>query len=76
MEDLMAPKKTRVGLDERHRDESGQIRHKNANTRVDSLRKEYGSHFAAGHRGDMHLGTLLRETESASLSEYLKKHHK
>jgi hypothetical protein len=72
----MAARRTRVGLDERHRDESGQIRRKNENTRVDTLRKEYGEHFAAGHRGDMHLRTLLREANAESLSEYLKKHHK
>jgi hypothetical protein len=72
----MAARKNRVGLDHRHRDEGGQIRRKNENTRVDTLREHYGEHFAAGHRGDMHLGTLLKTAGAASLSDYLKKHPK
>jgi hypothetical protein len=60
------------GLDNRHRDVSGQTREKNSNTRIDTLREVYGSNFAPGLRGDAHLRTLLDRTGSDSLSDYLK----
>ena len=41
-----------------------------------SLRKEYGESFAKGHRKDMMLKTLLKETGSTSLHEYLRQHHR
>ena len=61
------------GLDGRHRDTNGQIRAKNGNTRVDTLRETYGNSFGKGIRGDAKLETLLERTRSNSLSEYLKK---
>jgi hypothetical protein len=61
------------GLDGRHRDSNGEIRHKNGNTRVDTLRETYGDSFAKGYRGDMKLETLLERTSSESLRDYLKK---
>ena len=61
------------GLDGRHRDTDGEIRHKNGNTRVDTLHETYGDNFARGFRGDMKLETLLDRTSSDSLSDYLKK---
>ncbi|MGO9357878.1 MAG: hypothetical protein ACLP1D_09395 [Xanthobacteraceae bacterium] len=64
------------GLDGRHRDKGGQIDRKHGNTRVHTLRKTYGEHFAAGRRGDMMLKTLLKEHDSSSLHDYLRKHHK
>ena len=74
LEDLkMAAKK---GLDGRYRDTGGQIDKKHGNTRLASLRKTYGAHFAKGHRKDMMLKTLLAESGSPSLHAYLKKHHK
>ena len=60
------------GLDDRHRDLNGQIRRKNENTRIDTLRETYGDGFAPGMRGDAHLGTLLERTGFESLSEYLR----
>ena len=63
------------GLDGRHRDKSGKIDKKHGNTRVASLRKEYGASFAKGRRKDMMLKTLLKETRSASLHEYLRRYH-
>jgi hypothetical protein len=60
------------GLDNRHRDDSGQTREKNSNTRIDTLRDIYGSDFASGLRGDAHLRTLLDRTGFESLSDYLK----
>ena len=61
------------GLDGRHRDQDGQIRAKNGNTRVDTLRETYGENFAPGVRGDMHLDTLLGRTGAPSLSQLVKK---
>jgi hypothetical protein len=61
-----------TGLDDRCRDLNGEIRHKNGSTRVGSLRETYGSRFAEGRRGDMKLETLLEQTRSRSLSDYLK----
>ncbi len=63
------------GLDGRHRDRNGKIEKKHGNTRVAALRKEYGAGFAKGRRKDMMLRTLLKETGSASLREYLRHHH-
>ncbi len=63
---------SRKGLDDRSRDRDGEIRHKNGNTRVDTLRETYGTSFAKGLRGDMHLGTLLDRLGLSSLSKYLK----
>jgi hypothetical protein len=64
------------GLDDRHRDNSGQTREKNGNTRIDTLRETYGDDFAAGIRGDAHLRTLLDRTGDNSLSEYLRNQKK
>jgi len=66
----------KAGLDHRHRDKSGRIERKHGNTKVAALRKEYGPGFAKGRRKDMMLKTLLKETGSASLHEYLKHHHR
>jgi hypothetical protein len=62
------------GLDNRHRDEDGQTRAKNGNTRVGTLRDTYGEDFASGRRSDMKLETLLEQTGCGSLSEYLRTH--
>src|SRR5262245_11111728 len=40
--------KGRRGLDRRHRDRSGKIEKKHGNTRIGSLRREYGDKFARG----------------------------
>ena len=61
------------GLDGRSRDQDGEIRHKNGTTQVGTLRETYGESFAAGHRSDMKLDTLLSREGAASLSQYLKK---
>jgi hypothetical protein len=62
------------GLDHRHRDEDGQTRAKNGNTLIGTLRETYGENFAAGYRSDMKLETLLEETGSSSLTDYLRRH--
>ncbi len=61
------------GLDGRHRDQNGQIRHKNGTTQVGTLREQYGDGFAAGYRSDTHLKTVLLREDAASLSELLKR---
>jgi hypothetical protein len=73
-EDCMAKK--RRGLDKRHRDKGGKIDRKHGNTRVKSLRKEYGHTFAKGRRSDLMLKTLLEDTRCKSLHEYLRRHHR
>lgn len=62
-----------AGLDHRYRDLNGEIRQKNGNTRVDTLRRTYGDDFAKEHSGDMRLDTLLDSSGARSLSEYLKR---
>jgi hypothetical protein len=69
----MSRKSCNTGLDDRCRDLNGEIRQKNGSTRLETLRRTYGDDFAAGHRGDMKLDTLLNQTGSKSLSEYLKR---
>jgi len=59
-------------LDNRCRDENGEIRRKRNDTLVSTLRREYGEDFASDFRSDAKLGTVLRETNSGSLSDYLK----
>ncbi len=62
-----------TGLDSRYRDENGEIRRKNGNTRVDTLRDTYGPDFGQEVRGDAKLETLLERTRSHSLSDYLRR---
>lgn len=40
-----------MSLDNRHQDKSGQIERKKNNTRVDTLREEYGERFARNFVG-------------------------
>jgi hypothetical protein len=61
------------GLDNRERDKNGEIRHKNSNTLVGTLRETYGTDFASGHRSDMKLVNLLKEENVDTLSELLRK---
>jgi hypothetical protein len=60
------------GLDRRYRDKNGEIRRKRGDTKVETLRQEYGQDFAQDFRSDMHLETLLSQTGVSSLSQYLK----
>lgn len=59
------------GLDGRQRDEDGQIREKRGDTKVGTLRKEYGDDFAKGYRSDTHL-EKVREDTGKSLSQLIK----
>jgi len=64
------------GLDQRHRDEDGEIRRKNGNTLVGTLRQTYGEDFAPGRRSDLKLENLLDDTGSSSLTDYLRNQKK
>jgi hypothetical protein len=63
------------GLDRRHRDRDGEIDRKRSDTRIDTLRRTYGSGFAPGLSGDKTLGDLRAKT-GRSLSDSLKKQKK
>jgi hypothetical protein len=69
----MSNDKRKTGLDDRSRDQNGEIRHKRSDTLVGTLRKEYGEGFAKGIRSDATLGTLLEQSGEESLSQYRKK---
>ena len=60
------------GLDNRMRDEDGEIRRKRSDTLVRTLRDEYGDKFAPGYRGDAKLGTVLKKEGLESLDQLLK----
>ncbi len=61
------------GLDNRMRDQNGEIRKKRSDTKVETLRKEYGDDFAKGYRSDARLGTVLKKEKADSLDQLLKK---
>lgn len=61
-----------TGLDDRCRDENGEIRRKRGDTLVRTLRNEYGDDFAQGFRSDAKLDTVLEDARASSLSDYLK----
>ena len=63
------------GLDGRQRDrdppKAGQIREKRADTKVETLRQEYGPNFAKGYRSDTKLDTV-RDDTGKSLHQLVK----
>ena len=60
------------GLDGRQRDQDGRIRQKRTDTKIETLRKEYGDNFAAGYRSDAKLGTVLKKEGLDTLDQLLK----
>jgi len=62
----MSSKHFPKGLDGRQRDQNppkaGQIREKRSDTKVETLRNEYGPTFAPDFRSDAHLGTVREQT--------------
>jgi hypothetical protein len=62
----------RIGLDDRTRDDDGEIRQKRGDTLVRTLRQTYGPDFAPGVRSDMRLDTLRERFGEESLSQMLK----
>ena len=69
----MATRHFPKGLDDRQRDRDGEIRKKRSDTKVATLRKEYGDNFAKGYRGDAQLGTVLKREKVETLDQLLKK---
>lgn len=61
------------GLDNRMRDRDGEIRKKRSDTKVATLREEYGDDFAAGYRSDAKLGTILEREGLETLDDLLKR---
>jgi len=61
-----------TGLDDRCRDQDGEIRQKRGDTLVGTLRKTYGPDFASGVRSDMRLDTLREIKGGTSLSKIVK----
>jgi hypothetical protein len=61
-----------IGLDERTRDDDGEIRRKRGDTLVRRLRQTYGPDFAPGVRSDMRLDTLRERFGEESLSQMVK----
>ena len=60
------------GLDDRCRDNDGEIRQKRGDTLVRTLRKIYGPEFAPGVRGDAKLETVRERSNGESLSKLVK----
>ncbi len=62
----MAHRHLRRGLDGRIRDQepptAGEIRQKRADTKIETLRHEYGPDFAKGYRSNTKLGTVREDT--------------
>lgn len=69
----MAKRNCHPGLDNRCRDNGGEIRHKRSDTLVGTLRGTYGSDFAKGYRSDAKLGTVLENERAHTLSDLLKR---
>ena len=63
------------GLDGRHRDRDGRIEEKRGDTRVGTLRKEYGDNFLRDWRSDAKLSTVREETDM-SLTELVRQHRR
>lgn len=69
----MATKHFPKGLDNRMRDQDGEIRKKRGDTQVGTLRKTYGEDFAKGYRSDARLDTVLQREGAQTLDQLLKK---
>ena len=67
------PKHYPKGLDGRQRDRDGEIRKKRSDTRVETLRYEYGESFARGYRANATLGTGVKKEGVETLDQLLKK---
>jgi hypothetical protein len=61
------------GLD-RHRNQDGEISRKHGNTLVGTLRKIYGSSFAAGATDEQRLGDILHKLDESSLTKLVEEH--
>ena len=62
------------GLDQRHRDKNGEIGKKHGNTLVRTLRKIYGTTFAAGQPETAKLSDVLAQLNDTSLGQLIHDH--
>ena len=62
------------GLDQRHRDKNGEISKKHGNTLVRTLRKIYGTTFAAGQPETAKLSDVLQQLNDTSLGQLIHDH--
>jgi hypothetical protein len=62
------------GLDRRHRDKNGEISKKHGNTLVRTLRKIYGTTFAAGQLETAKLSDVLQQLNDTSLGQLIHDH--
>ena len=62
------------GLDQRHRDKNGEISKKHGNTLVRTLRKIYGTTFAAGQPETAKLSDVLQQLNDTSLRQLIHDH--
>jgi hypothetical protein len=62
------------GLDRRHRDKNGEIGKKHGNTLVRTLRKIYGTTFAAGQPETAKLSDVLQQLNDTSLGQLIHDH--
>jgi hypothetical protein len=62
------------GLDQRHRDKSGEISRKHGNTLVRTLRKSHGADFASGFKETDRLFDVLQTLDEPSLSKLVRDH--
>ncbi len=60
--------------DDRHRDKNGEISKKHGNTLVSTLRKIYGTTFAAGYAETTKLSEVLSHLNETSLGQLLHDH--
>jgi hypothetical protein len=60
---------SKAGLDNRHRNQEGEISHKHGNTLIRTLRKLYGQSFAAGYPEAEKLSEVLLQLNQTSVSQ-------
>src|SRR6267142_4687422 len=60
---------SKAGLDDRHRNNDGEISHKHGNTLIGTLRKVYGQSFAAGYPEAEKLSEVLLQLNQTSVSQ-------
>ena len=62
------------GLDQRHRDQNGEISRKHGNTLVRTLRSVHGPDFASGFKETDKLSDVLHTLDEPSLSKLVREH--
>ena len=63
-----------MSIDDRHRDKNGEIGKKHGNTLIGTLRRIYGSTFAAGQPDTAKLADVLVQLNETSLSQLVHDH--